>query len=277
MIHAIGDLLKIDLTERTWQTTPTDHEPERLIGGHGVATKLAHDRIPFGPENCVYLSTGPLHISRMSFTGRMNATTLSPLTNGLLSTNTGDFIRRNVADTGYVCIEFIGASEELLAVHVTDEDVRFEPVPDLTGVIVSETTAGMNERHGLKAENLATVGPAGENGVRYASLMTSDTRAFGRGGIGALLVSKRLKTVSFAGDSRPEFTLPDEAITQDAHRHAATKDHIMKQQGTTSGMDHENDIFSLLTQYLERMLFDKLTEGIYYNTVESKQIKRGTC
>ncbi len=282
MIHAIGELLTIDLTERTWEATVIEDIAERYIGGRGVATKLAHDRIPYdadplGPNNRVYLSTGPLQISRMSFTGRMNATTLSPLTNGLLSTNAGGFISRNVADTGYVCVEFVGASDELIAVHVTDKGVEFEPVTDLAGITVSETTEAMNERHGLEAENLATVGPAGENEVRYAALMTSDTRAFGRGGVGAVFGSKGVKTVSFAGDSRPEIDLVDETVTQDVHRDAATKDHIMKRQGTTSGVDLKNDMFSLPTQYFERMSFDEGVEGINGNAVESKKHKRGTC
>lgn len=282
MLHADGKLLTIDLTDQTWETTRIDDVLERFIGGRGVATKLAHDRIPFdadplGSENRVYLSTGPLQLSRMSFTGRMNATALSPLTNGLLSTNAGGFMSRHVADTGYVCVEIVGASDELVAVHVTDEGVEFEAVPDLADATVSDTTAAMNDRHGLEAENLATIGPAGENEVRYASLMTSDTRAFGRGGVGAVLGSKGVKTISFEGDSRPDVDLPDEAVTQEVHRDAATKDHIMKRQGTTSGVDLKNDMFSLPTRYFERMSFDEGVEGINGDAVESKKYKRGTC
>ena len=67
----------------------------------------------------------------MSFTGRMNATALSPLTNGLVSTNAGGYLSRHVASAGYPCVEIVGESDELLAVHITDEDVTFEPIPEL--------------------------------------------------------------------------------------------------------------------------------------------------
>jgi len=146
----------------------------------------------------------------MSFTGRMNATGLSPLTDGLLSTNAGGYLSRNFVDTGYSCVEIVGESDELLAVHVTDGvdeshssasetesrlRVEFEPVPRLTEATVKETSVVIEERHGLESENLVTIGPAGENLVRYAALMTSDSRAFGRGGLGTVLGSKNVKTV----------------------------------------------------------------------------------
>jgi aldehyde:ferredoxin oxidoreductase len=213
----------------------------------------------------------------MSFTGRMNATALSPLTNGLASSNAGGYLSRNFASAGYPCVELVGASDDLVAIHVTDEGVRFEAVPELAGATVSETTRAMTERHGLESEHLVTVGPAGENEVRYASLMTSDTRAFGRGGIGAVLGSKNVKTVSFTGDADVDVSLPDDAVASEIHRQAATEDHIMKRQGTTSGVDLKNEMYSLPTRYFERMSFDEGVEGINGAAVESKKHKRGTC
>ncbi|MFB6156623.1 MAG: aldehyde ferredoxin oxidoreductase family protein [Haloferacaceae archaeon] len=282
MLSAEGPLLTVDLSDRSWETTDVDDVLASFLGGRGAATKLAHDRIPFdadpfGPENRVYLSTGPLQTSRTSFTGRMNATTLSPLTDGLLSTNAGGFLSRNFVATGHPCVEFVGASDEPLAVHVTDDGVEFEDVPDLAGATVSETSAAMAERHDLGAEHLATVGPAGENLVRYAALMTSDSRAFGRGGVGAVLGAKGVKTVSFDGDAAPDHDLPDPDAAAELHRDAATEDHIMKRQGTTSGVDLKNEMFSLPTRYFERTSFDEGVEGINGTAVEEKKHKRGTC
>jgi len=195
-------------------------------------------------------------------------------------------------DTGYSCVEIVGESDELLAVHVTDGvdeshssasetesrlRVEFEPVPRLTEATVKETSVVIEERHGLESENLVTIGPAGENLVRYAALMTSDSRAFGRGGLGTVLGSKNVKTVSFRGDSRPTVEIPDDGVVSDVHRDAATKDHIMKRQGTTSGVDLKNDMFSLPTKYFERMDFDEGVDGIDGSAVESKKYKKGTC
>lgn len=282
MLSTTGALLTIDVNERTWETTRVDDELESVIGGRGIATKLAHDHIPFdanplGPENRIYLSTGPLQASQMSFTGRMNATSLSPLTNGLVSSNAGGYLSRNFASAGYPCVEVVGESDELLAIHVTNEDVTFEPVPELTGALVSETSATMENRHGLGSDTLMTIGPAGENMVRYASLMTYDSRAFGRGGIGAVFGAKNVKTVSFTGDAELSVSRPKSDVTEDIHHQTATEDHIMKRQGTTSGVDLKNDMFSLPTQYFERMSFNEGVDRINGAAVESKKYKRGTC
>ena len=295
MLHASGPLLSIDVGDRTAETTDVDDELASFIGGRGLATKLAHDRIPFdadpfGPENGVYLATGPLQVSQMSFTGRMSLTGLSPLTDGLLSTNAGGYLSRNFADAGYSAVEITGQSDELLAVHVTDgvdepgssgsetgsrPRVEFEEVPELEEALVPEVTDAMNDRHGLESENLITIGPAGENLVRYASVMTYDSRAFGRGGLGAVLGSKNVKCVSFRGDSRPEIDLP-EGIQGEIHRDAATADDMMKRQGTTAGTEFINDNFSLPTRYFSEMSFEDVAD-IGGNAVESKKYKKEAC
>ena len=287
MLRLTGNLLSIDVGDRSADSLVIDDELSAFIGGRGVATKLAHDRIPFdadpfGPENRVYLSTGPLQTSRMSFTGRMNATTLSPLTDGLLSTNAGGFLSRHFSGVGHPCVEISGASDELVVVHVRadengDPEVRFEPVPELAGATVKETSAVMEERHGIGGEHLVTIGPGGENRVRYASLMTSNSRAFGRGGVGAVLGSKNVKAVSFDGDATLDVSGLDEEAAAAIHRDAATTDHIMKRQGTTAGIDVKNELFSLPTRYFERMDFDEGVEGINGDAVESKKYERGTC
>jgi len=279
MRHTEGPLLVIDVGEREAYESNIDNVLESYIGGRGVATKLAHDRIPFDAdpldaENRVYLSTGPLQTSQMSFTGRMNMTGLSPLTGGILSSNAGGYLSRNFADTGYSAVEIVGQSEELLAVHVTDEGVEFEAVPELEETVVSKVTESMNEKHGLESENLITVGPAGENVVRFASVMTYDTRAFGRGGLGAVLGSKNVKTVSFRGDSRPEIDLPD--VQSEIHREAATSDDMMKRQGTTSGTAFINAEFSLPTRYFSKTSFEH-AEKINGDRVEEKKYKKGSC
>jgi aldehyde:ferredoxin oxidoreductase len=281
MLHANGSLLTIDVGDRTTTTENIDEELAEFIGGRGVATKLAHDRIPFdadplGPENRAYLASGPLQQSDMSFTGRMNMTGLSPLTGGLLSSNAGGYLSRNFVGTGHSVVEVAGESDELLAVHVTDEGVEFEAVPDLEGATVPDVTEAMNERHGLESENLVSIGPAGENEVRFASVMTYDARAFGRGGLGAILGSKNVKCLSFEGDSAPEIEMPNEDVQMDVHRQAATSDDIFRRQGTTHLVQILNDNFSLPTRYFSEQSFEG-AEGINGDRVEEKKYKKAAC
>ena len=278
MLHAEGPLLSIDLTERTHATEEIDDVLSNFIGGRGVATKLAFERVsfdadPLGPENRLYFTTGPMQSSQMSYTGRTNATALSPLTGGLCSSNAGGFVSRNLAATGYGAIEIVGESDEPVVLHVTDEGVEFEAAPDLEGALVSEVTEHITDRD-LTAEHAVAIGPAGENLVRFASIMTTESRAFGRGGLGAVMGAKNVKAITFEGDSHPEIEIPD--IANEVHREAATSDHIMKRQGTTSVTDLANEVNGLPTRYFSEQRFEG-AEGINGDRVEEKKFKKGTC
>ncbi|WP_439027648.1 aldehyde ferredoxin oxidoreductase family protein [Haloarchaeobius sp. DT45] len=279
MNHAVGPLLTLDVGARETQTADIDDVLESFVGGRGVGTKLAHDRIPFDvdpfdAENSLFFTTGPMQMSQMSFTGRMSCTGVSPLTNGLLSSNAGGFMSRNFTGTGNSAVEVTGASDELLAIHVTDEGVEFEEVPELEGATTSEVSEYMEETHGLGEDQVACIGPAGENLVRFASIMTTETRAFGRGGLGAVLGSKNVKAITFDGDATPDVTIPD--VQMDVHREAATSDHIMRRQGTTSVTSYANHVEALPTRYFSELSFEG-ADGIGGDAVEEKKYKKGTC
>ena len=236
MRHAHGPLLTIDVGEQTTRTSDIDAVHEQFLGGRGVSTKIAYENIPFdadplGSDNSVVFATGPLQYSNMSFTGRMSVTGLSPHTNGLLSANGGGFLSRNFTATGYGAIEVTGQSEDLIAVHVSDEGVEFEPVPELEESTVEEVSEYMTATHDLSEDAIACIGPAGENRVRFAAIITTEHRAFARGGLGAVLGSKNVKAVTFQGDSKPQVEIDD--VAMDVHREAATADVPMKQKGTS--------------------------------------------
>ena len=158
-----------------------------------------------------------------------------------------------------------------------DDGVEFEAVPELEGAEVPEVTEWA-EAQDLSKEHVVCIGPAGENEVRFASMMTTEERAFGRGGLGAVLGSKNVKLLTFDGDSAPDLDLPEGALDEatDVHREAATSDSIMKRQGTSSVVDLANNIGTFPTRYFEDVRFDRY-ESINGDRVEEKKYKKGTC
>jgi len=279
MLHTEGPLLTIDVGSRRARTASIDDVLEAFIGGRGAATRLAHDRIPFdadpfGPENRLYFTTGPMQASSMSFTGRTSATAVSPLTDGLLSSNAGGFVSRNLLGTGNAVVELVGESDATLLVHVREDGVTFEEVPGLVGADVPTVTDYVEAEHDLGAEHVVCIGPAGENRVRFAALMTSESRAFGRGGLGAVMGAKNVKAITFDGDAHPDVEVDAEAAT--IHREAATSDNIMKRQGTASVTDLANEIGSFPTRYFEDVRYEAF-EKINGDRVEEKKYKKGTC
>ncbi|ESS06067.1 MAG: Aldehyde:ferredoxin oxidoreductase [uncultured archaeon A07HB70] len=283
MLHARGPLLSLDAGERTARRVDVDGALAAYVGGRGLNTRLLAGRAPadadpLGPENRVYFSTGPLQQSTMSFTGRMAATAYSPLTGGVASSNAGGFLSRNFAGTGAAAVEVHGASDEPLAVHVREgpdgPEATFEAVPELELATVPEVTAWAEREHDLGAEHTACVGPAGENEVRFASVMTTESRAFGRGGLGAALGAKGVKLLTFDGDHDHGIDVDDEAVA--IHRDAATSDSIMKRQGTASVTDLANEIGSFPSYYFDDVRFEGY-ESINGDAVEAKKYEKGTC
>jgi len=184
-------------------------------------------------------------------------------------------VSRHLAATGYGAIELAGASDELVVLHVRDDGVEFEAVPGLAGATVSETTDYLDDEHDIPSDRTAVIGPAGENEVRFASsIMTTEERAFGRAGLGAVLGSKNVKAVTFGGDSAPDLSI--NATANEIHREAATEDHIMKEQGTVAVMDLANEMDGLPSYYFSERSFAGV-EGINGAAVAEKKYKKGTC
>jgi len=280
MIHDRGPLLSIDLDRRSTETEPIDDVLESFVGGRGACTKLAHERIPFdadplGADNRLLFATGPLQASRMSFTGRTNCTGVSPLTGGLLSSNAGGFVSRPFADTGNAVLELTGRSEDLVGIHVRDDGVEFEAVPDLAGATVDDVAGYLEEERAIGPDETVCIGPAGENLVRFASIMTTEHRAFGRGGLGAVMGAKNVKFLTFGGDSAPTIDL-DEEVTAAVQEAAATSDNPMKDAGTVSIAEFANAVDALPSRYFEDTSFDGV-EAIGSGAVIDHKYRKGTC
>ncbi|MFB6119302.1 aldehyde ferredoxin oxidoreductase C-terminal domain-containing protein [Halosegnis sp.] len=280
MLNAVGPLLSIDVG--TGETTEFEIDPmlERTVGGRALGTALAHERIPFdadpfGPENRLYLTRGPLQASRLSFTGRLSLTGLSPLTDGLLSSNAGGYLSECLAATGYAAVEFVGASDELVAVHITDETVTVESVPKLAGAHVSDISEQMTADYGLGAGHCLAIGPAGEHCVRFASAMTADSRAFGRGGLGAVLGAKNIKCVTVDGDVTPSVDLPAETVER-VEQAVADSDHPMRESGTPAATEFINEEFGLPTRYFSEQAFEDV-DAIGGEAIADKKYRAATC
>ena len=92
---------------------------------------------------------------------------------------------------------------------IDDGDVRLEPAEDLRGATCRATEATLKARLGADYQ-VASIGPAGERAVRYATI-SHDGRHAGRGGSGAVLGSKNMKAIAVRGTQRCEWAHPARA------------------------------------------------------------------
>jgi aldehyde:ferredoxin oxidoreductase len=200
--------LRVDLsTGRAEADEQPAETGRRFLGGRGLgAWLLLAERVyevePLGPDNPLVFAPGPLTGSGAPSAGRYSVSSRSPLTGTLFDGNSGGAfgaaLRR--LDLDYLIVA--GACDAPAYLLLDDEGARLLPAADLWGLDVPATLAALKQRHG-RCE-AALIGPAGESGVLFASVVNNRGRQVGRGGLGAVMGAKGLKAVVLrAGRSRP--------------------------------------------------------------------------
>ena len=194
-------VLEVDLGNRTFAFRPLDEEIARLyLGGKGYATRLLYDMTPagidpLGPGNPLIFATGPLNGSMAPQSNRFVVVCKSPLTGGIGHAACGGSFAYGMKKAGIDILILQGQSAGPVRLEIDgDRDsVLFLEAGDLWG----QGTAATQKALG-KEWNHAVIGPAGENLVRYAGIVSNE-RIAGRTGVGAVMGSKKVKAVSVKG------------------------------------------------------------------------------
>jgi len=200
----IGKLLRVNLSEGKISEEDVREEwAEQFIGGAGLATRYLYDEIPkgadpLGPENRLIFMTGPLTGTASASASRYSVVAKSPLTGIWGHGNSGGSFGPNLKRSGYDGIIFEGISPDPVYLKIIDGKAELCEATHLWGKTVPESEdliqAALNEK-----VTIASIGPGGENLVRYAAIMNNKHRAAGRCGLGAVMGSKRLKAIACAG------------------------------------------------------------------------------
>jgi len=219
----VGRLARVDLwSGRVIYETIPERVLREWIGGRGLGVYLALKEIdpridPLSPANKIFILTGPLTgVAGAPASGRWCSVTKSPLTNTIHDSQCGGKFGPYLKFAGLDGIIIEGASEKPVYLFVHDGRVEIRDAKHLWGKDVHTTTdalidevakeVGESERPNIK---VACIGPAGENLVKFAAIMSDKNRAAGRGGHGAVLGSKRVKAIVAWGTKRPEIADPD--------------------------------------------------------------------
>ncbi|MFW9936766.1 MAG: aldehyde ferredoxin oxidoreductase family protein [Candidatus Thorarchaeota archaeon] len=179
---------------------------ENFIGGRGLGVKLLSTRLPenlnpLDPKNLLIFSTGPFGGTIVPTNGRFSLVTKSPLTNGIFYSNSGGSFGVFMKKCGYDGILLEGALKEPAYILIEGgKEPIIREASNLWGLNTEDTLNQLKEIEGNNIHVLM-IGPAGENLVKIASIMNDASRAFGRGGVGAVMGSKNLKAIVIKGGS----------------------------------------------------------------------------
>jgi aldehyde:ferredoxin oxidoreductase len=196
-----NSILKINLSKEEIVTEELDEELlNQYLGGRGLGVKLLCDNLkkgvdPSAPENILIFTIGPLTGIPLPTSGRFSLVTKSPLTNTIMHSNSGGFWGVEFKKCGYDALYITGRLENDYHGYILIDGANTEikNAKEIWGLTTAKAVEKIIEIEG-KCQVLL-IGPAGENQVRIASIMNQAHRAFGRGGVGAVMGSKGLKAI----------------------------------------------------------------------------------
>ena len=231
----MGKLLLIDLDEGSEREYPwTDKDRELYIGGKAMASKIMYDNFtgreePFSPENMIIIATGPVTGTFAPSSNRFDISSLSPLTGITASSNCGGDFGFYLKKAGLDGLIIRGRSDRPIWIEIQEDKVSYHEAGELWGMRTGETQAALKKKltelHGPKGRyGMVSIGPAGENLVRYAAVISGE-RAAGRAGIGAVFGSKNIKAIVASGNREVKIFNKEKAMEHHKKWTAALKAH----------------------------------------------------
>jgi aldehyde:ferredoxin oxidoreductase len=203
-------VLVVDLTTASWRSEPFDASGTLGLGGKVLGIGLLEEYLdpaadPLAPENVIVITPSLLSAYGMYGSDRFGAFSRSPLTGIWLEGYCGGTFGRTLRETGWDAVVIRGAADEPVCMHVTTEGAEIGPAAHLWGKDTAITEAELLSELPKRSAALC-IGVAGENLVKVASVMHENAHTFGRGGLGAVFGSKKLKgfTVTSPGPAKAE-------------------------------------------------------------------------
>ncbi len=246
-----GRLLRVDLNRgEVFEEPLIDSMALDFVGGSGLGAKILYDETgpgaePLDPASPLIFATGPLTGTRIYNSNRFGVIAKSPLTGIFGEANAGGYWGETFKRCGYDGLTIEGASERPVYLFIDEQGVKIEDASEQWGMDTFEVDRVLRKRYG-KSCQLASIGRAGENLVRIASVTTDGThgRSAGRCGMGAVMGSKKLKAIVADGKKEPETAHPDKVQKLMRSLAASMKEGTfgLKQYGTSGGMEYCEEI-----------------------------------
>jgi len=282
-----GTVLRINLSTGKIARNELERELIRgFIGGRGFNSKRLFEEIPYGldplsPENKLMFATGPLVGTMFPTACRFNVSAKSPLTGILGDSNAGGHFAAEMKYAGYDQIIIEGRSREPVYISIDDDLVRIEDARHLWGREVYETDKILRENIKDSSARTAIVGPAAENGVKFAGIFADLMRAAARTGVGTVMASKRLKALVIRGSKPVQVADPDrfmrisEEIEDAIYRHPQYWPRV--KMGTTRILTPVNEMGLLPTRHFTQGVFEHASEVSGERLAEKYNVKSRGC
>jgi len=278
----MGRYVRIDLSREHIETYDvSDSVKEMYLGSKGVASKILYDSFrhgcdPLGPDNILIINTGPLTGSGAPTSARFNVSCKSPLTNAIGTSNCGGNFGIFLKKAGYDGVILHGKAKKKSIIEITEETVKITSAKNLWGLDTEETQKKLADWPGR-----AVIGPAGENLVLFASIVSNE-RVAARTGVGAVMGSKNIKAIVARGTKKvpmadqPAFRSSIKQWAKMLRDHPTTGQ-TLPQYGTASLVNLTNSTHTLATRNFSRGHFDQAASISGEFMAENMLVKNSGC
>jgi len=248
-------ILRVDLAKRSFSEESLGEEILRdFIGGAGLGIRILYDEVLPGVswsdgKNSLILTTGPLNGTSVAGSGTICAVTKGCLTHGGASSQANGYFGAYLKTSGVDGIVIQGASEDWIYLYVHDGIVEFKDAKTLIGKDTIETEKLIQNELGRKQGGLSvySIGPAGENLVKFAMIHGDEGHVIAHNGFGAVMGSKKIKAVAVAkGDLK--------LVVKDQKKLLELSNQINKQA-------KEHPVYGRIHQYGTSMLWPMLAKN----------------
>jgi aldehyde:ferredoxin oxidoreductase len=206
----IRKMLRVDLSNG--KITEESIDPKLLyqyVGGSGLGVRLLYDETipgldPYDPRNRIVIAVGPLTGTLVPGSGIYSITGRNTLTGLLTTAHSNGFFGARLRYAGYDALIIQGKSDKLVYLNINDGLATIEDASRLAGKGTFATDLWLRKKYGEAGIDhhisVASIGPAGENLVRFACLVNDRGHIAATGGVGALMGSKGLKAIVVQGN-----------------------------------------------------------------------------
>ncbi|KON29416.1 hypothetical protein AC482_06575, partial [miscellaneous Crenarchaeota group-15 archaeon DG-45] len=220
-----GAVLRVDLDNgRTKRETLPETVLRQFIGGTGLGAKFLYEEVPPGigwsdPRNRLILAAGPLNATPIGGSGSVSVVSKGPLTNGAGCSQANGFFGAFLRLCGLNGMVIRGSAKGLRYLYVDEESAELREADGLSGLDTYQTADQLKREHGCGERDMsvASIGPAGENLVKFAGVFFDHGHSASHNGLGAVMGSKRLKAIAVARGKR-EIPMDDPGRIRDISR-----------------------------------------------------------
>ena len=201
-----GTILEVDLTHESIRKVDLpEHLAYSYLGQAGINARILYDRVssdtdPLSPDALLIFGVGPLGGTLAPCSGRLSITFKSPLTGIFGDSNCGGHWASELKMAGYDHIVITGKARHPVYLWIDNDRVQIRDARSIWGKNTWETDDLVREDVRERTAQVACIGPAGENLVRFAAIICNRARAAARCGPGAVMGSKNLKAIGVRGD-----------------------------------------------------------------------------